>query len=88
MMTPDDSDYDLPTYLRLIEPLEIEDIPLQVALLTMELASLRRMLTDLGTLILAGIPEAPGLVDLATTPMPDGTDLDDERRATTPPPCK
>lgn len=31
----------LPTYLNNTEPLELEDIPLQVALLTMELAAMR-----------------------------------------------
>lgn len=37
----------LPPFLHNIEPLEMEDLPLQVALLTMEIASLREKLTAL-----------------------------------------
>ena len=35
---------DLPPYLLRTEPMEVEDLPLQVALLTMEVAELRRMM--------------------------------------------
>lgn len=38
----------LPPYLNRIEPMELEDIPLQVALLTMEIARLRM---DVATLL-------------------------------------
>jgi len=58
------ADPDLPSYLQLTEPLEPEDIPLQVALLTMELASLRRMLAQLGSLVLSGVPAALDLASL------------------------
>jgi hypothetical protein len=36
--------YPLPGFLSLTEPLELQDLPLQVALLTMEVAQLRRQL--------------------------------------------
>jgi hypothetical protein len=38
---------DLPPFLRASDPLELEQVPLQVALLTMEVASLRLLLGDL-----------------------------------------
>jgi hypothetical protein len=38
---------DLPPYLRETEPLEIEDLPLQVSLLTMELAVIRPLCAEL-----------------------------------------
>ena len=38
---------DLPPYLQRTEPMEIEDLPLQVSLLTMEIASLWRTLSHL-----------------------------------------
>lgn len=42
---PDDSD--LPSYLRDTDPLELEHIPLQVALLTMELAQHHQLLKQI-----------------------------------------
>lgn len=39
--------YDLPPYLRQTEPQEIEDLPLQVSLLTMEIANLRLLIRRL-----------------------------------------
>ena len=41
---PDQSQSELPTFLRNWEPMEPEDIPLQVSLLTMELATVRQAL--------------------------------------------
>jgi hypothetical protein len=38
----------LPSYLRETEPLELEDVPLQVALLTMEVAALRQKMEQAG----------------------------------------
>lgn len=46
---PNDQDETLPPFLRITEPLEPEDIPLQVALLTMEIAALRQVLMALQT---------------------------------------
>jgi hypothetical protein len=43
--------YDLPPYLLRTEPMELEDIPLQVALLTMEIANMRRSLEALTRLM-------------------------------------
>jgi hypothetical protein len=52
-MTPEPSDQDcLPPYLK-ESPTEIEDIPLQVALLTMELATQRQAMAKLATLAAA-----------------------------------
>ena len=42
---------DLPPYLRSTEALELEDLPLQVSLLTMELAEHRKALQRLSTLL-------------------------------------
>jgi hypothetical protein len=44
-MSPDDSYRNLPAFLRMTEPLEPEQLSLQVALLTMELAEVRTRLT-------------------------------------------
>jgi hypothetical protein len=38
---------DLPPFLNITDPLELEHIPLQVALLTMEIAAMRRLLLTL-----------------------------------------
>ena len=38
---------DLPPYLHCTDPMEIEDLPLQVALLTMEVAAIRSRLEEL-----------------------------------------
>lgn len=38
----------LPPFLNNTDPLELEDIPLQVALVTMEVARLRQLLTAAG----------------------------------------
>lgn len=40
----------LPPYLNISEPMELEDIPLQVALLTMEVAQLRLTMETLARL--------------------------------------
>jgi hypothetical protein len=42
---------DLPPYLRLTEPLEAEAIPLQLSLITMEVAELRKALVRLGAVL-------------------------------------
>ncbi len=62
---PDSEDTALPPFLRATEPMEVEDLPLQVALLTMELANLRRMLGALGTLLLT--PQMEGFGDERST---------------------
>jgi hypothetical protein len=59
-------DQDLPPYLRQTEPLELEDLPLQVSLLTMEIATLRQRLTELAKLatlaaMLLNPPQMPNL---------------------------
>jgi hypothetical protein len=41
----------LPPYLRRTEPMEVEDMPLQLALLTMEVASQRQTLAKLADLM-------------------------------------
>jgi hypothetical protein len=41
----------LPSYLRETEPLEIEDVPLQLALLTMEVAALREKMAEAGIVL-------------------------------------
>ncbi len=59
-LTPDMAS--LPTYLRQTDPMELEDLPLQVALLTMELASLRLLLGSVaGLLLIPRMGEADGL---------------------------
>ena len=44
---PASSPLELPTFLRNWEPMEAEDLPLQVALLTMELATVRQAVKQL-----------------------------------------
>lgn len=51
----------LPSYLLNTEPLEPTDLPLQVALLTMELAQLRQVVTLLAAR--AGEPGPPAVPD-------------------------
>lgn len=41
----------LPSFLRLTEPLDLDQVPLQLALVTMELASLRQQVTSLSGLL-------------------------------------
>ena len=43
-ITSNQSPSELPTFLRNWDPMEVEDLPLQVALLTMELATVRQAL--------------------------------------------
>jgi len=50
----------LPPYLNNTDPLEVEDLPLQVALLTMELARLRTELTVMGLINPDTLPEFAG----------------------------
>lgn len=45
-MTDEASD-PLPSFLMETQPMELEDVPLQLALLTMEVASLRRQIKEL-----------------------------------------
>jgi hypothetical protein len=42
---------DLPPYLRATEPMEVEDLPLQVSLLTMEVAEQRKSLASLADML-------------------------------------
>ena len=42
-----DDERQLPPYLLRTDPMELEDIPLQVALLTMEIAALRTLVHEL-----------------------------------------
>jgi hypothetical protein len=41
----------LPPFLKASDPMELEDVPLQVALLTMEAARSRLMLAELGAIL-------------------------------------
>jgi hypothetical protein len=66
---------ELPLYLKATEPLELEDIPLQVALLTMELAAQRQALLALSAALRATALAAqlsPDLLsdEMATCPKP------------------
>jgi hypothetical protein len=54
---------ELPPYLRNTDPMEPEDLPLQVALLTMELASVRERLHRLDVMIGAAGRVAVRLAD-------------------------
>jgi len=59
-MTEFPDDPDLPPYLRIAEVLEPEQVPLQVQLLTLEMASLHTRLTMVArTLVLLGETLAP-----------------------------
>ena len=55
----------LPIYLNNTEPLEVEDLPLQVALLTMELANMRTAQAQISKLLrrLADLIEPKGWGD-------------------------
>jgi len=48
-----ETDPTLPPFLREWTPLEIDQLPLQVALLTMELAAIRQRLDRLATVLIA-----------------------------------
>lgn len=57
----------LPPYLARTEPMEVEDLPLQVSLLTMELAAMRQMMQRMAVV----------LETAARMMNPPGLDLDD-----------
>jgi hypothetical protein len=56
-MNPDET---LPPFLRETDPMDIESLPLQVALLTMEMAALRGRLERLETAVDKAGDKAPG----------------------------
>lgn len=53
----------LPPYLERTEPMEVEDLPLQVSLLTMEIANQRHMLQRMSVILetAARMMQGPGL---------------------------
>jgi hypothetical protein len=57
------ADPNLPPYLRTTEPMEVEALPLQVSLLTMELATQRQMLQRMSLILetAAAMMKGPGL---------------------------
>jgi hypothetical protein len=59
---------DLPPYLHNTEPMEVEDLPLQVALLTMEAAAMRSTLTETA-LTLESMGRLAGHLAKALSPM-------------------